>query len=222
MIKAVIFDFDGVIGNTMRDNYIAWKKAFATFNVDINCTEYYMLEGMGRFQIAEYFISKYNLNPIIKNEVVENKEINYIVNNTFEIYDHVLEIFILLKKQNIKSAIVTGASNDRLVKYLSDNIARQLSAVITADDVTFTKPNPEPYLKAIGKLNLRPENCIIVENAILGIESAKASGCICFALETTLTKTHLSQADEIFSTHKELLDRLKNIFELEQKNITQI
>ncbi len=213
MIKAVIFDFDGVIGDTMKDNYIAWKKAFMTFNVDIDSTEYYMLEGMGRFQIAEHFISKYNLDPTIKNEVVENKEINYASNNTFKIYDHVLEIFILLKKHNIKSAIVTGASHDRLWKYLNYNIASQVSAVITADDVTYTKPDPEPYLKAIGKLNLRPENCIIVENANLGLESAKASGCMCFALETTLPKTYLSLADEIFSTHKELLDKFKHMFE---------
>jgi beta-phosphoglucomutase len=213
MIEAIIFDFDGVIGDTMKDNCVAWQKAFATCNFDLDSTEYYMLEGMGRFQIAEYVISKYNLDPTVISEVVKKKEINYTSNNTFKIYNYVLDIFILLKKHNIKSAIVTGASHDRLWKYLDHDIARQLSAVITADDVTYTKPNPEPYLKAIDKLNLRPENCIIVENAILGIQSAKATGCLCFALETTLTKKHLSLADEIFSNHKELLDKFKNMFE---------
>jgi beta-phosphoglucomutase-like phosphatase (HAD superfamily) len=83
--------------------------------------------------------------------------------------------------------------------------------MITADDVTLTKPDPEPYLKAISRLNLKPENCIVVENSILGIESAKKSSCICFALETTLKKSYLSQADEIFSSHKELLTKFKSI-----------
>lgn len=211
MIKAVIFDFDGVIGDTMKDNCIAWQKAFAQYNFNLDATEYYMLEGMGRFQIAQHFIEKYNLDASIKNEVVETKEINYKASNTFKIYDHVLDIFTLLKQHHIQTAIVTGASQDRITKYLDATIATQLTALVTADDVTNTKPDPEPYLKAVSKLNLNPEECIVVENAILGIKSAKAANCKCFALETTLTKDHLLQADEIFATHKELLTKFETI-----------
>jgi len=211
MIKAVIFDFDVVIGDTMKDNCVAWQKAFAAYNFNLDATEYYMLEGMGRFQIAQHFIEKYNLDATIKNEVVETKEVNYNANNTFKIYDHVLDIFALLKQNNIQTAIVTGASQDRITKYLSSTIANQLTALVTADDVTHTKPDPEPYLKAVSKLNLKPEDCIVIENAILGIKSAKAAGCECFALETTLSKGYLSQADEIFTTHKELLTKFETI-----------
>lgn len=212
MIKAVIFDFDGVIGDTMKDNCIAWQKAFAAYNFYLDATEYYMLEGMGRFQIAEHFIEKYNLDASIKNEVVEAKENNYKTNNTFKIYDYVMDIFALLKQRNIQTAIVTGASKERISEHLDPTIASQLTALVTADDVIHTKPNPEPYLKAMSKLNFKPEDCIIVENAILGIESAKAAKCVCFALETTLTKAYLSQADEIFATHKELLTKFETIF----------
>jgi beta-phosphoglucomutase len=212
MVKAVIFDFDGVIGDTMKDNCIAWQKAFASYNFNLDATEYYMLEGMGRFQIAQHFIEKYNLDATIKNEVVEIKELNYKASNTFKIYDYVLDIFALLKQNNIQTAIVTGASQDRITKYLDSTIANQLTALVTADDVTHTKPHPEPYLKAIAKLKLKAKNCLVVENAILGIESAKSANCKCFALETTLTKEHLSQADEIFATHKELLTKFETIF----------
>lgn len=212
MIKAVIFDFDGVIGDTMKDNCTAWQKAFASYDFNLDATEYYMLEGMGRFQIAQHFIKKYNLDTSIKNEVVEAKEINYKVNNTFKMYNYVIDIFALLKRHNIQTAIVTGASKDRISKYLDSTIASQLTALVTADDVIHTKPNPEPYLKAVAKLNLKSEDCLVIENAILGIESAKAANCKCFALETTLTKSHLLQADEIFTTHKELLTKFETIF----------
>lgn len=211
MIKAIIFDFDGVIGDTMRDNYIAWQKAFSNYNFQLDAVEYYMLEGMGRYQIAEHFIEKYHLDPSIKNDVVETKEMNYKTNNTFKVYEFVLDIFTLLKQNNIHTAIVTGASKDRITKYLSPTIASQLTTLVTADDVTHTKPNPEPYLKAVGKLNLKAEDCLVIENAILGIQSAKAAGCLCYALETTLTKANLSQADEIFATHKELLTKFETI-----------
>ncbi|MES2760770.1 MAG: HAD family phosphatase [Bacteroidota bacterium] len=211
MIKAVIFDFDGVIGDTMKDNCIAWQQAFRSYDFNLDATEYYMLEGMGRFQIAQHFIEKYNLDASIKNEVVEAKEVNYKASNTFKIYDHVLDIFALLKQNNIQTAIVTGASKERISLYLSPTIASQLTALVTADDVTHTKPDPEPYIKAVSKLKLNPEDCIVVENAILGIKSAKAANCKCFALETTLTKDYLSQADEIFATHKELLTKFETI-----------
>ena len=61
MIRAVIFDFDGVLADTMFDNCKAWQEAFALYGFQMDAIEYYRLEGMGRFQIAEYFIEKYLL-----------------------------------------------------------------------------------------------------------------------------------------------------------------
>jgi beta-phosphoglucomutase len=212
MIEAVIFDFDGVIADTMKDNCVAWQNAFAFYNFKLNAEEYYQLEGMGRFQIADYFIEKYNLDTSIRTDVVEAKELNYKNNNTFRIYDHVENIFSLLHQQNIPIAIVTGASKARIGEHLEKSIKKQLSVLITADDVTHTKPHPEPYLRAISHLNKKAENCLVIENAILGIQSAKDAGCNCFALETTLSKKHLYKADEIFATHKELLTKFENIF----------
>ena len=211
-IEAVIFDFDGVIADTMKDNCIAWQSAFELYNLTINPDEYYRLEGMGRFQIADYFISKYNLDPSIRTRVVELKEINYKKNNQFRIYDYVEEIFSLLNKKKIPIAIVTGASNARISENLNKNLINNLSVLITADDVINTKPHPEPYLKAISFLDKKAENCLVIENAILGIKSAKSAGCICYALETTLDKFQLNGADEIFSSHIELLIKLKSLF----------
>jgi len=212
-MEAVIFDFDGVIGDTMYDNYIAWKDAFEPYGFEPDLREYYRLEGMGRYQIAQYFIDTYQLDPAMKNTVVETKEANYKNKNTFRVYDHVLDIFALLQKHNIATAIVTGASRDRISEHLDPAIARQLTALVTADDVRHTKPDPEPYLKAVEKLNKPAGNCIVVENAILGIQAAKAAGCQCYALETTLKELDLAQADRVFASHKELLitfERLLN------------
>lgn len=212
MIEAVIFDFDGVIGDTMSDNCKAWQHAFAVYGFDMVPAEYYRLEGMGRYQIADFFIKKYSLDPSIRNTVVEDKERNYKNNNTFRIYDGIKPILALLKLHSIPIGIVTGASKDRIMEHLEKEIADQLSALITADDVVHTKPDPEPYLQAIRRLNKVPENCLVIENAILGIRSAKAAGCRCYAIETTLSKEDLAIADETFSTHEELLIKLESLF----------
>ncbi|MBS1638279.1 MAG: HAD family phosphatase [Bacteroidetes bacterium] len=209
--EAVIFDFDGVIADTMGDNCRAWQKAFKSHGFDMSATEYYRLEGMGRFQIAEHFIEAYGLDPAIKKEVVEAKELNYKLDNSFKIYPGIPAIFKLLNRKNIPIAIVTGASRDRIREHLTDNIAKNLASLITADDVTHTKPHPEPYLKAVMHMHKKADQCIVVENAILGIQSAKAAGCRCFGIETTLDKSSLALADEVFATHQELLIKFETI-----------
>lgn len=215
MIEAVIFDFDGVIGDTMSDNCVAWQKAFARHNFSLPSSEYYKLEGMGRYQIAEHINAdnSLGLEAGTISSIVAAKELYYKNNNTFKIYEGVNAIFSLLKRNNVGIAIVTGASRARITEHLDKSLETQLSALITADDVTHTKPHPEPYLKAVAELNKVPENCLVIENAILGIQSAKAAGCVCFAIETTLSKPDLLLADEIFPSHKELLAKFESLFQ---------
>jgi beta-phosphoglucomutase len=212
MIQAVIFDFDGVIGDTMADNCTAWQKAFEPYGFQLLSADYYRLEGMGRFQIAEYIIEHNKLGLTNVSEIVEAKELYYKHHNTFRIYDHVNEIFNLLRSHGIGMAIVTGASKSRITEHLGKELSSQLSALITADDVKNTKPHPEPYLKAVAHLGKKAEDCLVIENAILGVMSAKAAGCPCFALETTLTAADLTLADEVFPAHKDLLTRFQTMF----------
>lgn len=211
-MRAVIFDFDGVIADTMKDNCNAWKKAFAELGFSMNESEYYLLEGMGRFQIANFFIKKYSLDPNITNEVVSKKEYYYKVNSNFRLFDFVTEILVFLKSKGVLMAIVTGASRERLQQSLQDSLSIFFDAIVTSDDVLNPKPNPESYLKAVNLIGIPADNCIVIENAILGIKAAKAAGCKCFALETTMDATVLKDADEIFASHQYLLERLKYQF----------
>lgn len=212
MINAVIFDFDGVIGDTMADNFRAWKNAFSSYGVEIQPLDYYLLEGMGRFEIARHFIDKYDLDLLVEQDVVSAKEQFYKLNNSFKVYNEIYDIFQLLSINNIKTAIVTGASRNRINETLDRTILNQLSVLVTADDVVNVKPHPEPYLTAIKKLGISASNCMVIENAKLGIQSAKAAGCICFAIETTLDKTYLIEADETFPNHLSISMRFKEMF----------
>lgn len=212
MIKAVIFDFDGVVGDTMEDNFTAWQKSFDRYGFALPAAEYYRLEGMGRYQIAAQIISENNLAINSIEDIVSYKEAYYQEHNTFRLFAGIGDIFDLLAQKNVPVAIVTGASRSRITEHLDENMARQLAVLITADDVTHTKPHPEPYLAAVDHLGLSAAECLVIENAILGIQSAKAAGCMCFGLQTTLTREELSAADEIFATHHDLFLRLKSLF----------
>jgi beta-phosphoglucomutase len=218
MIKSVIFDFDGVIADTMHDNYNAWQNAFLYYGFEnFNKLKYFRLEGMGTSQIANYFIKEYSLDIDIKEGLISFKEEYYKKNNTFKIFSYIREILIYLNKLDIRIAIVSGASKERLYDSLPDDIYNKIEIIISGDDVIETKPNPEPYLKAIGRLNLIPEECLVIENAILGIQSAKAANCICFAIESTLTKDDLIEADFIYKDHESLYLNLIKYLEISNK-----
>ena len=98
-----------------------------------------------------------------------------------------------------------------LYKSYTDCYKNYFEIIITGSDVKKGKPNPEPYLKAIDKLGCKTDNIIVIENAPLGIKSAKKSKLQTFALTTTLDKKYLAEADKIFSSHEKLIEHIKTL-----------
>src|SRR4051812_14461565 len=109
----------------MNDNFMAWNKAFSKYNITINALDYFLLEGMGRFQVARFFIDKFKLDPAIEKSVVEAKESNYLQENQFKIYPEIENIFSLLKNKGISIAVVTGASRERVERTVPQSFLKQ-------------------------------------------------------------------------------------------------
>ena len=78
------------------------------------------------------------------------------------------------------------------------------SVIITGSDVKNGKPHPEPFIKCLKRFNLKPIEAIVLENAPFGIQAAKKAGLKCLALETSLSKKYLYQADQVFKSIKDL------------------
>lgn len=213
MYKAVIFDFDGVIADTMNDNFKAWEYAFLKYNIRIEKQAYFLLEGMGPKSIANHFIDRNNLDKKLLSKIIIEKEKFYKKNNQFKIYTEIYSIFNFLVERNILIGIVTGASKERLISTLDKKLISQTSVLITSDDVIKTKPDPEPYLVAIDKLSFSSTDCLVIENAILGIKSAKSAGCTCYAIATTVSEEYLLESDISFKSHTSLVQYLFKLFE---------
>lgn len=211
MTEAVIFDFDGVIADTMQDNLKAWQMAFAPYDIPVAADEYFQLEGMGRHEIALYFINKYKQHIAASaGAIAASKELLYKQHHSFRLFEYITDILELLKRNGIKTGLVTGASRDRILHTLGE-LKAYFAAIVTVDDVQHGKPDPEPYLKAIDMLACNPAHTLVVENAILGIDAAVAAGCTCLALETTLERSFLGKAQLVFKDHQELLNYFKEI-----------
>jgi beta-phosphoglucomutase len=213
-IKAILFDFDGTLADTMEDLFLAWKKAFLVFGVEIKKEDYFPLEGTKVLEIARIISEKHNLNSNFE-EIVKLKEEFYLKENSFSFYPGVFEFVDSLYNYGIIMAIVSASQKEKLEKTVPKDFLSKFNLVITSEDYVYGKPNPEPYLKAISKLGLIPEECIVVENAPLGIKAAKGAGCYCIAIESTLPKEFLKEADIIVSKFNDLitLNKIKELTE---------
>ena len=201
--KTILFDFDGTLADTMQDLFLAWKRAFEDFEIEIKKEDYFPLEGMKLSEIAKTISKKYNLSadPL---KILELKERYYLEKYSFSLYPGVLNLISSLKNREVKIAIVSASPLEKLVKTAPEEFLSKFDVIISGNDTREGKPSPEPYLMAMKKLNVLPSECIVVENAPLGIKSAKSAGAYCIAVTTTLGKEFLQEADKIISKIKAL------------------
>lgn len=206
-IRGILFDLDGVIVDSMPCHARAWIDALQELNLVIDEVDIYKREGMtGIASVRDIFIEKSESVPSDEElELLIKRKIALFEKYTVDIFPESIELLSFFKKNNKQLALVTG-SNRRAVNYmLNEDIQELFDCIVTADDVTNGKPNPEPYLKGIEKLELDQSNVIVVENAPMGIKSAKAASLFCVAIETTLSHEYLTEVDVVFRTHSDVL-----------------
>ena len=197
--KAILFDFDGVLGKTMEDNYKAWANSLASYGIQIGREEYFLMEGAPPKMVAEIFLEFNHKDLESIDDIVLSKEKYYLENRSFSLYEGVEELIKNMKAKGFRMGLVTGASRQRLTGTGINTFLDQFDVLITGDQVSKGKPDPEPYLLGAQKLNLAPSECLVVENAPLGIQAAKKAGMYCIAICSTLSKEHLGLADIILN-----------------------
>jgi len=197
----IIFDFDGVLGMTMEDNYNAWKSAFETRNIVLERMEYFLLEGCNTREVARQFCAKAGIetSPDAIEAIVRHKEAHYASHASFSFYDGV-ESLIPELRRSYTLGLVTGAGCQRLERTAGAAFLSNFAVIVTGDKVTRGKPDPDPYLQAAREANVAAERCIVIENAPLGIEAAHRAGMFCIAVESTLPAEYLAGADMIVRT----------------------
>ena len=200
MKKAVLFDFDGTLADTMQKHLIAWQKALSPYHINISSDDYFPLEGMGMRELAFKFTQKLSITETQINELVEEKKRIYkSQNQELKFYDGVFDLLNNLAQKNIKIGIVTAGHMDQLVGTVGNEFLAHFDAIVTGEIVLKNKPYPDPYLLGAEKIQVNPDACIVIENAPMGIKAAKAAKMYCIAIASTLPQGNLSLADEVVS-----------------------
>lgn len=213
-LRAVLFDMDGVLYNSMPYHASAWHRAMAQFGYDLPEEEVYMHEGRTGASTVNLVSRREHGVEVSDERVAEIYKVKSELFNEFppaEPMPGALSLLHQLKEQGLMILIVTGSGQRSLLDKLNvdypDIFRREL--MVTAFDVKHGKPDPEPYLMGLQKGDLSPEECIVVENAPLGVHAAKAAGIFTIAVNTGPLPDHVlldEGADLLFPSMQALSD----------------
>jgi beta-phosphoglucomutase len=210
--KGFIFDLDGVIVDTAKYHYLAWKNLANDLSIPFSEAQNEELKGVSRVQslrkILEWgslSISEADFDNIMEGK--NNKYLSYIANmNEEEILPDVKETldFLISKKQKI--ALGSASKNARhILEKVS--LIDCFQAIVDGNNVTKAKPDPEVFIKAAQEIDALSNDCIVFEDSIAGIQAANAAGMISVGIGD---KKILFEADYVFKDFTEMSNEFLN------------
>lgn len=187
--KAVLFDMDGVLYNSMPRHAIAWHEAMLHHQIQMSGMEAYLYEGMrGVETIKKLFREQKGIE--LSEKEAENiyavKSAAYAAQGKADIMPGVKQLMQTLQNDGMVIGVVTGSGQMTLLQSLETDFSGLVSRerMVTSFDVTIGKPHPMPYLRGLEKVGAVPHEAIVVENAPLGVRAAVAARIFTIAVNT--------------------------------------
>lgn len=195
---AVLWDMDGVLVNTGELHYRSWKDAFAEVETTFSHEQFTATFGMNNAGILETVYGE-DLTPELYEQISTRKEVSFreMVKGNAELLpgaDILLNNFTSL---GIKQAIASSAPPENIDVLVGElNIGQYFDALVSGADMP-GKPDPSVFLHSARNLGVEIDNCIVIEDAIAGVEGARRAGMKCIAVTTTNPAEALAQADHV-------------------------
>lgn len=178
-----IFDLDGVLVDTAKYHYLAWKELAGELGFDFKQEQNEALKGVSRMRSLELLLEAGGLSGKFSKEKMEKmadrKNAIYVAYikqlKKSELFEGVEELFCWMKQQGMKIALGSASKNAGLILDRLD-IRKYFDAVIDGTLVKKPKPDPEVFLLAAERMEISPEHCIVFEDSAAGLEAAKKAG----------------------------------------------
>ncbi len=208
MTKGIIFDLDGVIVYTDKFHFRAWKQMAEELGFALDEQVNHRLRGVSRMDSLNVVLEGYEGEPLSEEEKQKWAERKNDIYRSFlatmtpaDVTDEVRETLAELHKRGYRLAVGSSSKNARLIL---DKIALTdvFDAISDGNNITKSKPEPEVFLKAAEYIKLRPEECLVVEDAYAGIDAARAGNMKSVGIGEA---SEYGKADYHIKTLKELL-----------------
>ena len=219
MPKAVFFDQDGILYNSMPYHAESWAYAMTKHGLPYTPEECYRNEGRTSVGVIQEYYQRIfgkEASPEIIQAIYADKTAHFteMTGGFPGTIPGVSEVLRYLRSQGVECWVVTGSGQHNLIDALNDTFDHAFTGIISSFDVQHGKPDPEPYLKAWSRSGFKKEECMVVENAPLGVRAAKAAELFTCAVNTgPLPDSDLAAegADRIFPDMYALLEWLKSL-----------
>jgi len=212
--KAVIFDLDGVICHTDKYHFQAWKSLADQLGIFFNEQINNRLRGVSRMESLEIILERYageTLNDERKQQLASEKNDIYrsLLNNMSpsDLSELVPAALNQLRAMGLKLAIGSSSKNAPFI-LKQIGLEGYFDAISDGNNISFSKPDPEVFLKAAQYLGLQPDLCIVVEDAEAGIEAAHRAGMPAIAIGDAVRQ---GKGDFQIDEFSELIELMKNI-----------
>lgn len=211
--KAVLFDMDGVLYNSMPNHAIAWQQSMAQFGIEMTTEDAYATEGARGVDTIRVMVKKQQGRDIDEAEAQRMYDVkSHVFHSMSEppLMPGILDLMRQIKEGNMQCGVVTGSGQRPLIRRILKDFGEFVDEahITTAYDVKRGKPAPDPYLMGLKKAgNLQPWEAIVIENAPLGIQAGAAARIFTIGVNTgPLSDQALldAGANLLFSTMKDL------------------
>lgn len=187
--KAVLFDMDGVLYNSMPNHAYSWHNSMASFGIEMSEADAYAYEGMRGVETIKKIVKEQRGIEITDEEsqrMYDEKSRIFSTRLQAEIMEGVIDLQRKIKACGMKIVVVTGSGQHSLLEKLTHDFSGLIEPgmIVSSFDVTRGKPDPMPYLKGMEKAGVNPWEAIVVENAPLGVRAAVAARIFTVAVNT--------------------------------------
>jgi len=212
--RGYIFDLDGVIVDTAKYHFLAWKKLANSIGIDFSQEQNEQLKGVSRVQSLEKILAWGNktISAAHFTRLMTSKNDDYLLHvhemSESEILPDVIKILNFLVDESQPVALGSASKNARLILN-KVNLIDKFEAIVDGTNVSKAKPDPEVFLIAAKQLGMPPEDCIVFEDSVAGVQAANSAYMISVGIGDAKI---LHEADYIFRDFTEIsTDFLKEI-----------
>ena len=209
---AFIFDLDGVIVDTAKYHYLAWKELANSLGFEFTEAQNELFKGVSRKRCLEILLDigkvEASQEQFDKWMVEKNEDyLAYIEDmDASEILPDVQRVLDYLTTNKVPLSLGSASKNAKPILE-KVNLINYFKVIVDGTDVAKAKPDPEVFLIAANKMEVKPEDCIVFEDAVAGIEAANISGMTSIGIGDAET---LSEADYVFKDFTEISEEFLN------------
>ena len=211
--KALLFDLDGTLIDSEFFHFECWNEILEEFSAKLSYEDWLNnYAGVPMPANAGRLIEKFGIVTPLP-ELIKKREkltLDRLKTKDVNLMPYVADVLEYFRQKNLTLALVTSSPRQDVEAVFERNgLGKYFKLIITRTEVVKSKPDPESYNVCVEKLGLKKEECLVFEDTINGIKSAKAAGLTCFAIQNNTDEHHkLTIADKLFLDFNEVKDYL--------------